>query len=77
MHARLERVKTDLVAAQKVAMEGAEALKLAEREREAICAEVDKLKKEGEAVEVKLKGAEQENSQLKKEVKELQPGFTA
>ena len=43
-------------------MEGAEALKLAEREREAICAEVDKLKKEGEAVEVKLKGAEQENS---------------
>ncbi|KAL6319831.1 hypothetical protein AAG906_036896 [Vitis piasezkii] len=63
LRARLERVKTDLVAAQK--------------ERETICVEVDKLKKEGEAVEVKLKGAEQENSQLKKEKNELEVGFVA
>lgn len=58
LRARLERVETDLATAQKVAIEEAEALKFVEGEREVIHAEADKLKKEGEIVEAKLKGAE-------------------
>ena len=47
-----------LTAARKTAEDGTEALKLAEMERESFQTETDKLKKEGEATEAKLKGAE-------------------
>ena len=43
----------------------------------AICAEAERLKKEDGVVEAKIKGDEQENSQLKKEMEELQVGFAA
>ncbi|KAL6314838.1 hypothetical protein AAG906_029053 [Vitis piasezkii] len=58
-------------------MEGIEALKLVEGERKAIRAEAERLKKEGGVVEAKIKGVEQENSQLKKEMEELRAGFAA
>lgn len=58
MRTRLERVEIDLVAAQKAIAEGVEALKLAEGKREVICAKTDKLKKTGEATEVKFKGVD-------------------
>ena len=75
LHARLKRVETDLAIAQKAAAEGVQALKLANGERKTICAKMDKLKKEGEAAEAKLKGSKQENSQLKREVEKLRVGF--
>lgn len=56
--AKLERVETDLVAAQKAIVDGAEALKLAEGDKEVICAEADWLKEKEEAMEAKFKGAE-------------------
>lgn len=77
LHARLERAKNNLIAAQKAAVEGAEALQLAEGEREAIRAKADKLRKKGGVAKTKLKRAKQENSQLKKEMEELQAGFAA
>ncbi|KAL6312552.1 hypothetical protein AAG906_029548 [Vitis piasezkii] len=55
---------------------GVEALKLAKGEREAIHIEADKLKKKSGVVEAKLKGIEQEISQLKKEIEELRARFT-
>ena len=75
LHARLKRVETDLSIAQKVVAEGVKALKLADGERKTIRAKVDKLKKEGEATEAKLKGSKQENSQLKREVEKLRIEF--
>lgn len=71
LHTRLEWAKNDLINARKVAAEGAKTLKLVERAREAVRAEANKLRKESIMAEAKLKGAEQENSQLKKETKEL------
>lgn len=58
LHSRLEQVEIDLTAARKTAEDGTETLKLAEMERESFRTETDKLKKEGEAAESKLKGAE-------------------
>lgn len=77
LHARLERAKNNLVAAQKATAEGAEALQLAEGERKVIRAEADKLRKKGGVAKTKLKRAKQENSQLKKDMEELRAGFTA
>lgn len=52
-------------------MEEVEALKKAEEENEAFQVEADKLRKEGEVIETKLKEAEQETSRLKKETEKL------
>ncbi|KAJ9682620.1 hypothetical protein PVL29_018525 [Vitis rotundifolia] len=62
LRAKLEQVGSDLAAVQKAATDGAEALKLAEWEKEAVCAEVDWLKEEDRVVETKCKEAEQENA---------------
>lgn len=51
-------------------------LKLVEGENGAIRVEVDWLKEKGETMEAKYKGAEQENSQLKREIEELWASFT-
>ncbi|RVW96519.1 hypothetical protein CK203_029649 [Vitis vinifera] len=59
------------------AAERAEALKLVEGEKETICTKVDKLREEGRIVEAKLKKAEQENAQLKKEMEKLRDGLVA
>lgn len=55
LRAKSERVESDLAITQKAAVEGSEALKLAEGEKEMTCAEVDKLREEGRTVEAKLK----------------------
>ena len=52
-------------------------LKLAEGEKGAIRAEADQLKREKEALEAQVKRAEQENSQLKKEMDELRASLVA
>ena len=77
LRTKLERVESDLTAVQKVAVEGADALKLADGEKEAIRAEADKLRNEGRTTEAKFKDAEWENVQLKKEMEELQDRFVA
>ena len=46
-------------------------------EKEAIRVETNKLRKEAGIAEAKLTRVEQENSQLKKEMEELQVGFAA
>lgn len=74
---RLKWVETNLDVAQKAAAKRVDALKLAEGERDAFRAETDKLKKEGEAEKAKLKGAEQKNSQLKREIEELRARFSS
>lgn len=71
--AKLEQVKADLAAAQKAVADRAETLKLVEGEKGTICAEVDWLKEKGEAMEAKYKGAEQKNSQLRREVRNSRP----
>ena len=58
LRAKLERAESNLVVAQKAAMDGAEALKLAEEKKEAIRTKVDKLREEGRVVKAKLKKAE-------------------
>lgn len=73
----MEYVESDLVAAHKATTKGAEALKLAEEEKETVCAEAVKLREEGRTVEAKRKEAEQENAQLTKEMEELWVGFMA
>ena len=75
--AKLERVESDLAAAQKVATKGAEALKLVEEKKKVIRAEVDMLRKEDKVVEAKFKEAKREITQLRKEMKELRVGFAA
>ena len=75
--AKLERVESDLAAAQKAAAEEAKALKLAEGEKEAIHAEADKLREERRTTKAKFKEAKGENSQLKKEMEKLLAGFAA
>ena len=77
MRSRLERVEADLATAQKAVADGAEMIKLAEEEKGAIRVEADQLKGENEALEGQVKGVEQENSQLKKEVDELQASLAA
>lgn len=62
LRAKLERAESNLVAAQKAAVEKVEALKLAEGEKETIRIETNKLGKEGRTAEAKLKQAEQENA---------------
>ena len=74
---KLERVESDLVAAQKAAVKGAEVLKLAEGKKETVHAEANKLREEGIIVEAKLKEAEQENAQLNKKMEKLRAGFVA
>ena len=69
---KLERVETDLAVA-----DGVETLKLVEGEKRAISVEADRLKEKREAMEAKYKRAEQENSQLRREVGKLRPGFVA
>lgn len=75
--AKLERVEADLAATQKAVGDRTKALKLVKGEKRAICAEADWLKEKREAIEVKFKGVEQENSQLWREVEELRAGLTA
>lgn len=71
LRSRLEWLEVDLVAAWKAAVEEVEALRKAEEENEAFQVEADKLRKEGEVIETKLKEAEQETSRLKKETEKL------
>ena len=56
MHSKLERVEADLTTAQKVVADGTEILKLAKREKWAIWAEGDQLKRENEALKAQVKG---------------------
>ncbi|RVW47263.1 hypothetical protein CK203_070071 [Vitis vinifera] len=58
-------------------IDGAETLKLVEGEKRAISVEADRLKEKEEAMEAKYKRAEQENSQLRREVEELRLDFVA
>lgn len=58
LYAKLEQVKSDLVAAQKAATDGAEALKMAEGEKEAAQAKAERMKRESEATEAKCQEAE-------------------
>lgn len=51
-------MESDLAAAQKAAVDGVEALKPAEEEKEAICAESEWLKEECKATKAKRKEAE-------------------
>ena len=69
---KLERVETDLAVA-----DGVETLKLVEGGKRAISVEADRLEEKREAMEAKYKRAEQENSQLRREVGKLRPGFVA
>lgn len=55
LRAKSEQVENDLAITKKAAVEGSEALKLAEGEKEMTCAEADKLREEGRTVEAKLK----------------------
>ncbi|RVW53136.1 hypothetical protein CK203_080644 [Vitis vinifera] len=71
--AKLERVKVDLVAAQKAVVDRTETLKLVEGGKGMIYSEAERLKEKGEAMKAKYKGAEQENSQLKKEMRNSEP----
>ena len=57
LRAKLEGAESDLTAAQKVATEGTEALKLIEGEKETIHTKADKLREEGRAVKAKFKEA--------------------
>ena len=77
MRSRLKRVEADLATAQKAVADGAKKLNLAKEEKGAIRAEANPLKGEREALEGQVKGVEQENSQLKKEVDELQASLAA
>lgn len=61
LRVKLEQVEADLAAAQKAVADGAETLKLVERENGAIHAKADRLKEKEETMEAKFKGAEQEN----------------
>ena len=58
LRGKLEPEKSDLATAEKVIVEGAEALKLTEGEKKAIRIDADKLRKEGKTTEVKLKETE-------------------
>lgn len=53
--AKLERAENDLAAAQKVVVEGTEALELVEGENEAIRTEEDKLREDDRVTKAKLK----------------------
>ena len=77
MRSRLKRVEADLATAQKAVADGVKKLNLAKEEKGAIRAEANPLKREKEALEGQVKGVEQENSQLKKEVDELQASLAA
>ena len=76
LYIKLEQVEGDLAAAQKVIVEGVEALKLVEVEKESVHAEADWLREEGKTTKAKCKEVEQENTQLKKKLEELWAGFT-
>ena len=73
LYAKLEPVKVDLVAAQKAVVDRTETLKLVEGGKGTICSEAERLKEKGEAMKAKYKGAEQENSQLRKEMRNSEP----
>lgn len=74
---KLEQVESDLATTQKAAANETEALKLAEGEKKEICVEMDRLRKEGRAIEAKCKEVKQENAQLKKKLEELRVEFAA
>lgn len=73
----MERSEADLAATLKAIVERVEALKKAEGEKETLRIKADKLRNEGKVTEVKLKGANQENSQSKKKIEELRTGLAA
>ena len=77
MRSRLEKVEAELATAQKAVADGAEKLSQAEEEKGTVRAKVNLLKREKGALEGQIKGVEQENSQLKKEVDELQASLAA
>ena len=63
LRARLEKVETELAAAQKAVADGTEQLSRVEEEKEATRAETDILKKEKQALEGQVNEARQENFQ--------------
>ena len=77
LRAKLKWVESDLAVAQKVAVDGAEAVRQAKGERKMTRAQASQLREERKAVEAKCKDAEQENGRLKKELEELRVGFAA
>ena len=77
LRSRLEKVETELAAAQKAVVDGADQLSRAEEEKGVIRAEADTLKREKEALEGQVNGAEQENLQLKNDVEELRASLVA
>ena len=66
LRAKLERVKSDLVDAQKVVMDEAKALGKAEGEKETTQAEVGRLREEVKVVEAKGRNANKEIERLRK-----------
>lgn len=76
LHAKLERVKSDLANAQKVVMDRAEALGKAEEEKKMAQAEVGRLREDVKVAEAKGRDSDKEIESLRKELEELQARFT-
>lgn len=68
LHTQLERVETELVAAQKAITDGERLLKEKDEEIEVAKAEARWMGEEKEAAKAKCKDAEHERDQLKKEL---------
>ena len=77
LHAKLERVKSDLANAQKVVMDRAEALGKAEGEKKMAQAEVGRLREDVKVAEGKGRDSDKEIESLRKELEELQARFTS
>ncbi|RVW92001.1 hypothetical protein CK203_030196 [Vitis vinifera] len=75
LHAKLERVKSDLANAQKAVMDRAEALGKAEGEKKTAQAEVGRLREDVKVVEAKGRDSDKEIERLRKELEELQARF--
>ena len=77
LHAQLEKIEAELASARKAASDGAERLCQVERERKAIRAETDSLRKDKEALEGQVNETGQENLQLRREMEELRASLAA
>lgn len=62
LRTKLEQVENDLAMAQKAAIDGAEALKMVEEEKEAVRVEVEQLREEEKTAEAKHQKTKQENA---------------
>lgn len=69
--AQLERIKSDMVAAQKAISDGGRLLKETEKEREVAMTKAFRMGQEKEVAKAKCKDLEQEKNQLRKELEEL------